>query len=60
MRTLMRSLFIGLPALVAGALVTALFGDLYIGLLITLGVIGTGLNLTEPRPERGESPTHHR
>ena len=49
----MRLVFILVPAIVAGALVGLLHPML--GLLVLTLVARFGIDLTEPRPERGES-----
>lgn len=51
-KLIMRFVFCAVPAVCAGALVALV--NIWLGLIVAAVVAGFGLDVTAPRPERGE------
>ncbi|WP_161938765.1 hypothetical protein [Vreelandella aquamarina] len=54
-KSLARLLFVMMPALVFAMVAAAVFNSLGVGLVVAALMTGLGMDVTKPRPERGES-----
>ncbi|WP_438455332.1 hypothetical protein [Vreelandella venusta] len=54
-KLLARLFFVMMPALVFAVVAAAVFNSFGVGLVVAAFMAGLGMDVTKPRPERGES-----